>query len=86
MPINVTPAPGVPAQPDRAAAQRDADRELFAQLQEDGFTGPRFALLRERLWVYGWNVLRSWMRKGTIIQKCRERHISFAAPYTEVED
>lgn len=86
MPTNITPGPGVPAQPDRAAAQRLADRELFAQLQADGFTGPRFELLRERLWVYGWNVLRSWMRRGTIIEKCRERRIWFKAPYTEVEE
>jgi RNA polymerase sigma factor (sigma-70 family) len=86
VPTDATPTPGIPTQPDRAAAQRAADRELFAQLQEGGFTGPRFELLRERLWIYGWNVLRSWMRKGTIIQKCRERHIWFAAPYTEVEE
>ncbi|MFJ2566530.1 hypothetical protein ACIO02_26965 [Streptomyces sp. NPDC087568] len=84
-----TPAstpPAVPPPPDRHAEQRTADRELFAQLQTEGFKGARFDLLQDRLWLYGWNVLRSWMREGTIIERCREKRIYFAAPYTEVEE
>ncbi|WP_310726216.1 hypothetical protein [Streptomyces sp. N2A] len=70
----------------RAAAQRAADGELFEQLQADGFEGPRFEMLQDRLWLYGWSVLRAWMRDGTIIARCRERRIYFPAPYTEVEE
>ncbi|MFI1839453.1 RNA polymerase sigma factor [Streptomyces olivaceoviridis] len=71
----------------RAAEQRAADRELFARLQADGFEeGPHLTVLRDRLWQYGWNVLRSWMKDGTIIARCRERHVRFPAPYTEVEE
>ncbi|URZ99449.1 hypothetical protein NCG97_00225 [Streptomyces lydicamycinicus] len=76
----------VPSQPDRGAALRAADRELFEQLQADDFEGPRFGLLEDRFWRYGWNVLRSWMKQGVIIERCRERRIYFAAPYTEVDE
>ncbi|MFI9495397.1 RNA polymerase sigma factor [Streptomyces halstedii] len=78
--------PPAPSQPDRGAAQRAADRELFEQLQADDFEGPRFGLLEDRFWRYGWNVLRSWMRQGIIIERCREHRIRFPAPYTEVEE
>uniref|UniRef100_A0AAU3GK32 Sigma-70 family RNA polymerase sigma factor n=1 Tax=Streptomyces sp. NBC_01401 TaxID=2903854 RepID=A0AAU3GK32_9ACTN len=36
--------------------------------------------------MYGWRVLRAWMRDGTIIARCRESRIYFPAPYTEVEE
>ncbi|MEW2498244.1 hypothetical protein AB0942_32620 [Streptomyces nodosus] len=85
----VTPTstpPAVPLPPDRHAEQRTADRELFARLRTEGFKGTHFDLLQDRLWLYGWNVLRSWMREGTIIGRCREKRIYFPAPYTEVEE
>ncbi|WP_411138010.1 ECF-type sigma factor [Streptomyces sp. C10] len=66
--------------------QRAADRELFEQLQAAAFKGAHFDLLRERIWRYGWNVLRGWMKDGSIIARCRERRIYFNAPYTEVEE
>jgi hypothetical protein len=81
-----TPPVVLPSQRDRDVAQRAADRELFAELQADGFTGPRFDLLQDRFWRYGWTVLRSWMREGVIIERCREHKIYFPAPYTEVEE
>ncbi|MGW3028047.1 hypothetical protein [Streptomyces sp. NPDC001221] len=70
-----------------AAEQRAADRELFARLQADEFReGPHLAMLRDRLWRYGWNVLRAWMKDGSIIARCRERRVFFPAPYDEVEE
>ncbi|WP_433573949.1 hypothetical protein [Streptomyces sp. CA-251247] len=78
-------SPRLPAE-ERAAAQRAADRVLYEQLQMDGFEGPRFDMFKDRLWMYGWKVLRAWMRDGTIIERCRERKIYFPAPYTEVEE
>lgn len=92
MPTNITWASPAPTAArsreakDRAAAQRIADGELFEQLHADGFEGPRFDMLKDRLWLYGWKVLRAWMRDGTIIERCRERRIYFHAPYTEVEE
>uniref|UniRef100_A0AAU1M5A0 Sigma-70 family RNA polymerase sigma factor n=1 Tax=Streptomyces sp. NBC_00148 TaxID=2903626 RepID=A0AAU1M5A0_9ACTN len=89
---NLDPALNAPATSptqsaeERAIAQRAADGELFEQLQADGFKGPRFDMLQDRLWLYGWRVMRAWMRDGTIVQRCRERRIYFAAPYTEVEE
>ncbi|MER5618306.1 hypothetical protein [Streptomyces sp. NPDC002215] len=55
-------------------------------MQTDGFEGPLFDMFKDRLWLYGWKVLRAWMRDGTIIERCRERRIYFPAPYTEVEE
>ncbi|MFB8417442.1 hypothetical protein ACFC63_18230 [Streptomyces albidoflavus] len=73
--------------PDRAEERRAADRELFARLEAAAFAeSPELAMLRERLWRYGWNILRGWMREGTIIAKCRENRVYFPAPYTEVEE
>ncbi|MFI2620535.1 hypothetical protein [Streptomyces sp. NPDC018584] len=89
MTTEVTSAPlatSVPVPADWAVEQRSADRELFEQLQADGFEGPRFDLLQDRVWLYGWRVLHSWMREGTIIERCREHRIYFPAPYTEVEE
>ncbi|MEU4038713.1 hypothetical protein [Streptomyces collinus] len=75
-----------PPPPDRGAAQRAADQELFTRLQAEGFKGARFKTLEDRFWLYGWRVLLSWMRDGTIIERCREKRIYFPAPYTEVEE
>ncbi|MFI6361022.1 hypothetical protein ACIBJF_53130 [Streptomyces sp. NPDC050743] len=70
-----------------AAEQRAEDRELFARLQADEFRqGPHLDVLRDRLWRYGWNVLRSWTIDGSIIARCHERHVRFPSPYTEVEE
>nr|WSX54162.1 sigma-70 family RNA polymerase sigma factor [Streptomyces sp. NBC_00974] len=77
-----TPIPAPRGNPERLAT----DRDLYEQLQADRFTGLGFEQLREDLWVYGWRVMRSWMRDGTVIERCRERRIFFAAPYTEVEE
>lgn len=39
-------------------------------------------MLRDRLFLYGWRVLRRWMRDETIMVKCRENRVFFPAPYT----
>lgn len=75
-----------PTPPPSRAEQRAADQELFERLQAAAFKGAHFDLLRDRIWRYGWNVLRGWMKDGTIIARCRERRIYFPAPYTEVEE
>lgn len=82
-------APTTPATapPDRADEQRAADRELFARLEADAFMeSPHLGMLRDRIWTYGWKVLRAWMKDGTIITRCREHRVYFAAPYTEVKE
>ncbi|MEU0074107.1 hypothetical protein ABZ027_31900 [Streptomyces sp. NPDC006332] len=70
----------------RVEERRARDRELFAEFQATGFEGPAYEMFRQRLWLYGWNVLRSWMKDGTVIARCRKRNIYFKAPYTEVEE
>lgn len=82
MTIPLVSIPTPRGNPERLAA----DRELYEQLRADGFTGLRFEELRDGLWEYGWKAMRRWMRDGTIIERCRERYIFFAAPYTEVEE
>ncbi|MET9725498.1 sigma factor-like helix-turn-helix DNA-binding protein [Streptomyces zaomyceticus] len=75
-----------PEQDPRYAAQRAEDAELFALLQLHRFEGPHFEMLQDRLFRYGWRVLRKWMRDGEIVERCRERRVYFKAPYTEVEE
>ncbi|MFF3691706.1 hypothetical protein [Streptomyces sp. NPDC002187] len=79
---NTTSAPGQRGNAEQLAT----DRELYEQLVADRFTGPRFEQLREELWLYGWRVMRAWMRDGSVIERCAERNITFSAPYTEVEE
>jgi RNA polymerase sigma factor (sigma-70 family) len=82
-----SPTPATAPPPDRADEQRAADRELFARLEAGSFKeGPHLGMLRDRIWTYGWKVLRAWMKDGTIIARCREHRVYFAAPYTEVEE
>lgn len=77
-----TRPPRVRANPERLAA----DRELYELLKAARFTGPRWEQLQDELWRYGWNVLRAWMQDGSVIERCRARHIFFPAPYTEVDE
>ncbi|MFC9484607.1 hypothetical protein ACFTZM_00820 [Streptomyces hydrogenans] len=78
--------PALAAASDLHTARRAADRDLFGRLQASGFKGPEFETFQDRIWLYGWKVLRAWMRDGEIIARCRENRIYFAAPYTEVEE
>ncbi|MFD3937821.1 sigma-70 family RNA polymerase sigma factor [Streptomyces sp. NPDC058611] len=77
----VAPSPRRRANPERLAA----DRELCEQLRTDGFKGLRFLQLRDDLWVYGWKAVRAWMRDGSIVERCYQRDIFFAAWATERE-
>lgn len=67
------------------AAKLAADRALYERLQQDDFVGREMEQLRQELWVYGWKVLRAWMRDGTLVEKCGERHISITARWHEIE-
>ncbi|MFD8992248.1 hypothetical protein ACFVZ4_29905 [Streptomyces goshikiensis] len=63
----------------------EADRALYARLQQRGFTGSEMDLLREDLWLYGWKCLSAWTKDGTIIEKCGERDIIVPSRWFEVE-
>ncbi|MFC9165854.1 hypothetical protein ACFTZ8_34270 [Streptomyces fungicidicus] len=67
--------------PERLAA----DRALYERLRQRDFTGWEVKWLRDDLWVYGWRILRAWMKDGTIIAKCGERGILVPARWPEVE-
>ncbi|MEW1926766.1 hypothetical protein [Streptomyces sp. NPDC088360] len=62
-----------------------ADRALYERLQADEFVGREMEQLRQDLWVYGWKVLRAWMRDGTIVEKCGARDIPIPARWHEIE-
>ncbi|MER6138321.1 sigma-70 family RNA polymerase sigma factor [Streptomyces sp. NPDC001815] len=71
----------------RADAERQAeDEELYAQLQRDGFEGARFEALRDDLWAYGWHTTRSWMKNGTIFERCAQNGIVIPHHFSEVEE
>ncbi|MFH9800446.1 hypothetical protein [Streptomyces virginiae] len=63
----------------------EADRALYARLQQRDFTGWEMDLLREDLWLYGWKCLSAWTQDGTIIEKCGERDIVVPSRWFEVE-
>ncbi|WP_331722780.1 hypothetical protein OG848_47380 (plasmid) [Streptomyces canus] len=65
--------------------QLDADRALYKRLQRDEFVGREMEQLRQDLWVYGWKILRAWMKDGTLVQKCGERNVPVPARWNEVE-
>ncbi|WP_405363542.1 hypothetical protein OG535_39705 [Kitasatospora sp. NBC_00085] len=47
-----------------------ADAELYLAVQADGFAGPRYELMRERLWAYAVRALAGMMRSGVIGERC----------------
>ncbi|MFE3584522.1 sigma-70 RNA polymerase sigma factor region 4 domain-containing protein [Streptomyces vinaceus] len=74
--------------PQGSAERLVADAARVAQVRKEGFRsdGPRYRELHDELWVYGWRVMRAWMRDGTVIARCRLKGFRFPAPYTEVEE
>lgn len=52
----------------RSIRVRDDEAALVSDLRHAGFEGPLMEGFREDLWLYGWDVLRGLVRKGTIIQ------------------
>jgi DNA-directed RNA polymerase specialized sigma24 family protein len=55
-------------------------------MQRDGFKGARFETLRDELWRYGWRVTRSWMKRGTIFERCGQNGIVIPHHSSEVEE
>jgi DNA-directed RNA polymerase specialized sigma24 family protein len=78
-------APAIKRVKRRNPEQLAADRALYERLQHDKFVGRAMEQLRQELWVYGWKVLRAWMRDGTLVEKCGERHIPVPARWHEIE-
>jgi DNA-directed RNA polymerase specialized sigma24 family protein len=53
----------------------DADAVLFARLAADGFAGPAYDYVCDRLARYGYQVLQAWIRRGDIFARCAEKKI-----------
>jgi len=51
------------------------DASLYARLTADGFTGPAFEQVMDRLCSYAYQVIGSWMATGKIFAKCAEIRI-----------
>jgi len=51
-----------------------ADANLVADLTAAGYEGKEWQLAAEELTRYGFDVLCSWMRKGTIYNKCAQKN------------
>jgi DNA-directed RNA polymerase specialized sigma24 family protein len=50
----------------------DGDDVLWARLRQDGFAGPAWELVSDRLARYGYQCIGAWVRAGVIFTKCRE--------------
>ena len=51
-------------------SRRDGDRELHQILADQGFRGADYADFERELVDYGFVVIRSWLRKGKLLEKC----------------
>lgn len=52
-----------------------ADADLILELRRAGYEGPRWELLADALARYGYQVIRAWIRQGSIFARCRERKL-----------
>lgn len=59
-------------------ARLEADRELYAILRADGFTGANWDVFANEIARYGLAVIRSWLRSRQVFAKCAEKNA--AAP------
>lgn len=51
---------------------REGDRLLVERLAKNGFAGPEYDLVAERLVITGHRYCRSWIKSGKMSAKCRE--------------
>jgi hypothetical protein len=64
--MHAYPVPAV--EPRRRIRLRGSEAELLADLRSADFQGPLMQQFTDDLWLYGWDVLRGLVRKGTISQ------------------
>lgn len=57
-----------------------ADQEVLLQLQLEGYEGEAWLYFREVLARYGFAVLRAWIYKGKIVERCLEKGIRRGLP------
>lgn len=58
---------------EETASRLAADAELYAQLREAGFAGPRYEIFQAELAAYGRPVLRKWIVTGEIYRRSAEK-------------
>ncbi|QFZ73984.1 hypothetical protein GFH48_12665 [Streptomyces fagopyri] len=56
--------------PAEESARLAADAQIVDILRAEGFTGPRWGVVEERLMHYGWSVLMKWVQDGQIFEEC----------------
>lgn len=54
--------------------------ELVSELILSGYTGPKYDRFANALAAYGFQVIRSWIRTGLILQRCREKGLGLYLP------
>ena len=55
---------------DSREARLAADSDLLTQVMFEGFQGPAWNKMAERLVAYGLVVIKSWLRRGVIFDRC----------------
>jgi hypothetical protein len=58
----------------------DGDDVLWARLRQDGFAGPAWDVVSDRLARYGYQCIGAWVRTGVIFTKCWESGARGLAP------
>lgn len=80
------PSPAIPSTrwahvagltPEEQVERLAGDLELVEVLDRAGYDGPEWDFVAEVLAGYGIGVIRGWLKKGIIQEKCRERNVRF---------
>ena len=54
-------------------ARLAADVDLLTRVMFEGFQGPAWDRMAERLVAYGLVVMKSWLRRGVIFDRCADK-------------
>ena len=61
------------------------DRELYVELLDADFSGPRYDVWAGQMWTYAIRVLTGWLRSGEISEQCARRDIFISINSVELE-
>jgi hypothetical protein len=61
------------------------DRELYGELLDADFSGPRYDVWAGQMWTYAIRVVTGWLRSGKISEECARRDIFISINSLELE-
>ncbi|HSV65613.1 MAG TPA: hypothetical protein VLJ59_06865 [Mycobacteriales bacterium] len=71
----MTGTPARAAISDHPPSTVDGDAKLYARLAVDGFAGPAYECVMDRLCSYGYRVIHAWVAAGLVFGRCAEKGV-----------